>query len=46
MLNVLGALVPAMQVTLENMWHVGWFTIFLKQSRVLRHRLRAIRRIP
>ena len=29
LLNVLGALVPAMQVTLESMWYVGWFTVFL-----------------
>ncbi|MFA9428210.1 hypothetical protein [Natronorubrum sp. A-ect3] len=29
LLNVLGALVPAMQVTLESMWYVGWFSVFL-----------------
>ncbi|ELY52476.1 hypothetical protein [Natronolimnohabitans innermongolicus] len=28
-LNVLGALVPAVTVTLESMWYVGWFTVFL-----------------
>ncbi|WP_440766785.1 hypothetical protein [Natronorubrum sp. DTA7] len=28
-LNILGALVPAMTVTLESMWYVGWFTVFL-----------------
>ncbi|ELY97019.1 hypothetical protein C482_14649 [Natrialba chahannaoensis JCM 10990] len=28
-LNVLGALVPAVSHTLETMWYVGWFTVFL-----------------
>ncbi|ELY97914.1 hypothetical protein [Natrialba asiatica] len=28
-LNVLGALVPAVAITLESMWYVGWFTVFL-----------------
>ncbi|SIS12593.1 hypothetical protein SAMN05421752_112135 [Natronorubrum thiooxidans] len=29
LLNVLEALVPAMQVTLESMWYVGWFSVVL-----------------
>ncbi len=29
LLNVLGALVPAVSVALESMWFVGWFTVFL-----------------
>ena len=28
-LNILGALVPAVAVALESMWYVGWFTVFL-----------------
>ncbi|ELY90883.1 MULTISPECIES: hypothetical protein [Natrialba] len=28
-LNVLGALVPAVAIALESMWYVGWFTVFL-----------------
>jgi len=29
LLNVLGALVPAVSVTLESMWYLGWFSVFL-----------------
>ncbi|WP_137291760.1 hypothetical protein [Natronorubrum halophilum] len=28
-LNILGALVPVISHSLETMWYVGWFTVFL-----------------
>jgi len=31
-LNILGALVPAVSVALESMWYVGWFSVILNAA--------------
>ncbi|TYL37588.1 hypothetical protein CV102_16645 [Natronococcus pandeyae] len=31
-LNILGALVPAVQVTMEGMWYLGWFSVLLNAA--------------
>ncbi|WP_436347694.1 hypothetical protein [Natronorubrum sp. FCH18a] len=31
-LNILSSLVPAISVTLESMWYVGWFTVILNAA--------------